>query len=144
MKYFLATLLLFAGVMQAHSSPQDITALIRSLPGVESSVANLCEKACIGNEKRSWLESASLDEHGTLRLEVRLRNKHIPIKGIVLYDDTAHVTAQAILSLFSCSISNWEVKANNDIYDLLIGFFQEDIGTQIAELEDQCRKFFGQ
>lgn len=121
----------------------DITALVLGLPGVPEAIARICEQACMGNETRSWLERAELLPGFTLRFELRLQNRHVPFEGVVLYDDTARVTATATVAPLSCQVTDWSIDTNNDLYRAALPFFTDEIEEELTQIEGQCREFLG-
>ena len=140
-----ATLVLLAA-MQAPGPARaqtDITEALLSLPGVSEAIAGVCDRVCAGNERRSWLHNASLDASGRLRLELRLRSRHVPLQGVVIYDDTAHLSAEATVLLLRCEISDWRIASNNDVYAALLPIFEGDIATGIGDLKERCREDLG-
>lgn len=120
----------------------DITETLLTLPGVRVAIADICDDACAGNERKSWLHSATLNNMGRMRLELRLRSRHKPISNVVLYDDTAHVTVEATILLLHCKIDDWTVTSNNDIYALLLPIFAGTIDGEIEALQDRCEEIF--
>ena len=123
------------GVAQAQT---DITALVLSLPGVPEAIAGLCDQACLGDERLSWLERATLLPGPTLVFELRLRNRQT-ILGNVL-EDIAHVTATATITPLTCQVTAWSVESNNDLYNAALPLLTEEIERELATLEAQCRE----
>lgn len=120
----------------------DITEPLLTLPSVREAIAGICEDACAGNERKSWLHRATISNAGRMRLELRLRSKHKPFSNVVLYDDTAHVTAEATVLLLSCKIGDWTVKSNNDIYALVLPILKDTIDREIEALQGRCKEVF--
>lgn len=122
-------------VFALHSSAasgleKDITSLLSRNPSIASAVSALCDQACASNDKRSWLQRATVEiglSGVTVAATVNLQSRHVPMRGVVLYDDTAHVDVVADLALASCAVKNVRITANNDIYRLLIAAFRDQL-----------------
>jgi hypothetical protein len=121
----------------------DVTKLLLSRPEVSKGIADLCEHVCAGNERRSWLENATLTISGAsapMRLEalIKLRSRHVPFAGVVLYNDIANLTVVATLDPVSCKIIDVKLSSNNDLYQLVIGIFGPSLAGQFREVGSAC------
>lgn len=77
----------------------DLTNLICGQPQMqEAELTKACKDntisasiICQGNEGKAWCKGASLDINDTsvLRVSIGFRNKHVPLKGVVLYDSSS-------------------------------------------------------
>ncbi len=100
----------------------DLTQTLAAAPKTAQAVARLCQRACLGNQRKSWLESAVVHagmSGSTVTVVLKLRSKHAA-HGIVLYDETATVKVDADLSLEGCGITNLRASSNNDLYRALL------------------------
>lgn len=135
--------LLFCGLRasMAIGLERDITSLLNANPSIASAVGGLCDRLCAGNEKRSWLERATLEiglSGVSVAAMVSLESRHVPMRGVVLYDDTAHVDVVADLALASCAVQNVRITANNDIYRLLIDAFRAQLQDILLRAVPGC------
>jgi hypothetical protein len=86
----------------ANAQQLDVTRLLISRPGIANGIAGLCAHACAGNEARSWLEKATLTIFGAaapivLDATIKLESRHVPFRGVVLYDHTASLEKPPIV-----------------------------------------------
>ena len=89
----------------------------------------LCQRACLGNQRKSWLESAIVhaDTGGSsVTVLLKLRSKHAA-HGVTIYEETATVRVDADLSLAGCGITNVRATSNNDLYRALLRAFAPQI-----------------
>jgi len=103
----------------------DITQTLAATPKTAQEIAKLCERACLGNQRRSWLESAvaHADMAGSsVTVLLKLRSKHVA-HGLTIYEETATVRVDADLSLAGCGITNVRATSNNDLYRALLRAF---------------------
>jgi hypothetical protein len=99
-------------------------------PDVANGIAGLCAHACAGNEARSWLEKATLTINGAaapmvLDAAIKLKSRHVPFRGVVLYDDT-------------CNVTDVKLSSNNDLYQLVIRLFGSSLAGQFRDLGAAC------
>jgi hypothetical protein len=121
----------------------DITKLLLSRPGVSEKIADLCNHACAGNERKSWLEKATLTIAGasapmTLEVLIKLQSRHVPFRGVVLYDDTANLTVTASLDPVTCQVTDVKLSSNNDLYQLVIGILGPSLAGQFRAIGAAC------
>src|SRR5262245_26744140 len=93
----------------ANAQQLDVTRLLMSRPESANGIAGLCAHACAGNEARSWLEKATLTISGAaapmvLDATIKLQNRHVPFRGVVLYDDTASLDIKATVDPVTCNV----------------------------------------
>ena len=103
----------------------DLTQTLAATPKTAQEIAKLCERACLGNQRRSWLESAvaHADMAGSsVTVLLKLRSKHVA-HGLTIYEETATVRVDADLSLADCGITNVRATSNNDLYRALLRAF---------------------
>jgi hypothetical protein len=103
----------------------DLTQTLAATPKTAQEIAKLCERACLGNQRRSWLESAvaHADMAGSsVTVLLKLRSKHVA-HGLTIYEETATVRVDADLSLAGCGITNVRATSNNDLYRALLRAF---------------------
>jgi hypothetical protein len=111
----------------------DLTQTLAATPKAAQAIALLCERACLGNRRRSWLESAIVHagtSGSTVTVVLKLRSKHAA-HGIALYDETATVKVDADLSLEGCGISNLRASSSNDLYRALLRAFAPQIRAAV-------------
>jgi hypothetical protein len=128
---FAAALLMAA---PARAFDIDLTQTLVANPNVAEGVARLCKQACVGNRRKSWIESAIVhaDPAGSsLTVILKLRSRQSPMPGLVLYDETATVKVDADVSLADCGISNVHASSNNDLYRALLEAFAPQIKDAI-------------
>jgi hypothetical protein len=118
----------------------DLTPTLAANPKVQHEVAQLCERACLGNQRRSWLDKAVV--HGdlggsSLTVVLKLRSKHAA-HGVTLYDETATIKVDADLSLADCGVTNLRVSSNNDIYRALLRAFAPEIREAVQRKGKFC------
>jgi len=118
----------------------DLTPALAANPEVQRQVDRLCQQACLGNQRKAWLESAVV--HGDLggssvTVVLRLRSKQVA-QGFTLYEDTAKVRIDADISLADCGLSNIRATSNNDIYRALLKAFAPQIRAAIAKHGRYC------
>jgi hypothetical protein len=119
----------------------DLTPTLAANPRVQQEVAQLCKRACLGNQRRSWLESAIVhaDLGGSLvTVTLKLRSRQAAKNGPVLYDETATVKVDADLSLAGCGLANVRAASNNDLYRALLRAFAREIKAAILRRGRFC------
>jgi hypothetical protein len=118
----------------------DITPTLAASPKVQQEVARLCKRACLGNQRRSWLESAIVhaDPGGSsVTVLLKLRSKHA-LHGLTIYEETATVKVEADLSLADCGVSNVRATSNNDLYRALLRAFAPKIKAAVRSKGRFC------
>ncbi|MGA2493983.1 MAG: hypothetical protein ABSF67_13665 [Roseiarcus sp.] len=103
----------------------DLTQTLAATPRTAQEIAKLCQRACLGNQRKSWLESAIVhaDTAGSsVTVLLKLRSKHAA-HGVTIYEETATVRVDADLSLAGCGITNVRASSNNDLYRALLRAF---------------------
>jgi len=103
----------------------DLTQTLAATPKTAQAIAKLCERACLGNQRKSWLESAIVhaDASGSsVTVLLKLRSKHAS-RGLTVYEETATVRVDADLSLAGCGVTNVRATSNNDLYRALLRAF---------------------
>ena len=111
----------------------DLTQTLAATPKTAQAIARLCERACLGNQRKSWLESAVVHagiSGSSVTVVLKLRSKHAA-HGLVLYDETATVKVDADLSLEGCGITNLRASSSNDLYRALLRAFAPQIRAAI-------------
>jgi hypothetical protein len=121
----------------------DITKLLLSRPGIGEKIADLCDHLCAGNERKSWLEKATLTISGetapmTLEALIKLQSRHVPVRGVVLYDDTANLTVRASLDPVTCGVTDVKLSSNNDLYQLVIEILGPSLAGQFRAVGAAC------
>jgi len=119
----LAAALLAAGPALAFDI--DLTQTLAATPKTAEEIAKLCDHVCLGNHRKSWLESAIVhaDAGGSsVTVLLKLRSKHAA-HGLTIYEETATVRVDADLSLAGCGITNVHATSNNDLYRALLRAF---------------------
>jgi len=107
----------------------DLTPTLVATPKTAEEIAKLCQHACLGNQRKSWLESAIVhaDAAGSsVTVLLKLRSKHAA-HGLTIYEETARVRVDADLSLADCGITNVRATSNNDLYRALLRAFAPQI-----------------
>ena len=107
----------------------DRTQTLAATPRTAQEIAKLCDRACLGNQRKSWLESAIVhaDTGGSsVTVLLKLRSKHAA-HGVTIYEETATVRVDADLSLADCGITNVRARSNNDLYRALLRTFAPQI-----------------
>jgi hypothetical protein len=107
----------------------DLTPTLAATPKTAEAIAKLCQHACLGNQRKSWLESAIVhaDAGGSsVTVLLKLRSKHAA-HGLTIYEETATVRVDADLSLADCGITNVRTRSNNDLYGALLRAFAPQI-----------------
>ena len=107
----------------------DLTQTLAATPNTAQEIAKLCQHACLGNQRKSWLESAIVhaDVGGSsLTVLLKLRSKHAS-HGLTIYEETATVRVDADLSLAECAVTNVRATSNNDLYRALLQAFTPEI-----------------
>ena len=118
----------------------DLTPTLAAAPKVQQEVARLCKRACLGNQRKSWLESAIVhaDMGGsTVTVVLKLRSKQAA-HGVAVYDETATVKVEADVSLAGCGIANVRATSNNDLYRPLLRAFAPRIKAAIRSKGKFC------
>jgi hypothetical protein len=124
----LAPMALAASLLAAGSAAAldiDLTQTLAATPKTAEEIARLCQRACLGNQRKSWLESAIVhaDVGGSsVTVLLKLRSKHAA-HGVTVYEETATVRVDADLSLAGCGITNVHATSNNDLYRALLRAF---------------------
>jgi hypothetical protein len=129
------------GSCPAYAFDIDLTQTLASNPKVAEGVARLCKRACLGNRRKSWLESAIVhaDPAGSsLTVILKLRNRQSPAPGVVLYDETATVKVDADVSLADCGIGAVHASSNNDLYRALLRALAPQIKAAIRRQGRFC------
>ncbi len=111
----------------------DLTQTLAATPKTAQEIAKLCERACLGNQRKSWLESAVVHagtSGSTVTLVLKLRSKQAA-HGVTLYDETATVKVDADLSLEGCGITNLRASSSNDLYRALLRAFAPQIRAAV-------------
>ena len=121
----------------------NITKLLQQRSNIDAELNALCNRICAGNESRGWLDHALLHLRPTapaseIEAHVRLRSRHVPMKGIVAYDDTAHLLVRADVDNQTCEVSNVRLTSNNDIYTVLIAVFRPQLEAMTRDLKPPC------
>jgi len=114
-----------------------------SRPEIANGIAGLCAHACLGNEARSWLEKATLTISGAaapmvLDATIKLKNRHVPFRGVVAYDDTASLDVRATIDPATCNVTDVKLSSNNDLYQLVIGIFGSSLAGQFRNVGAAC------
>ncbi len=123
----------FSAAAPAAALDIDLTQTLAATPKTAEAIARLCQRACLGNQRKSWLESAIVHAGtggSTVTLVLKLRSKHAA-HGIVLYDETATVKVDADLSLAGCGIANLRASSSNDLYRALLRAFAPQIRAAV-------------
>jgi hypothetical protein len=119
----------------------DLTQTLASNSKVAEGVARLCKRACLGNQRKSELESAIVhaDPSGSsLTVILKLRSRQSPARGVVLYDETAKVRLDADVSLADCGIGEIHASSNNDLYRVLLRALAPQIKAAIRRQGRFC------
>ena len=125
---FALTVALFAAAPAA-AFDIDLTQTLAATPKTAEEIAKLCQRACLGNQRKSWLESAIVHAGtggSSVTVLLKLRSKHAA-HGLTIYEETATVRVDADLSLAGCGISNVRATSNNDLYRALLRAFAPQI-----------------
>lgn len=107
----------------------DLTQTLAATPKTAEEIAKLCQRACLGNQRKSWLESAIVHTEtsgSSVTVVLKLRSKHAS-RGLTIYEETATVRVEADLSLADCGITNLRATSNNDLYRALLRAFAPQI-----------------
>ena len=123
----------FSAAAPAAALDIDLTQTLAATPKTAQEIARLCERACLGNQRKSWLESAIVHagtSGSSITVALKLRSKQAA-HGIVLYDETATVKVDADLSLEGCGISNLRASSSNDLYRALLRAFAPQIRAAV-------------
>jgi hypothetical protein len=118
----------------------DLTQTLAATPKTAAEIAKLCDHACLGNRRKSWLESAIVHagtSGSSVTVALKLRSKQ-EAGGVTLYDETATVKLDADLSLAGCGISNVRATSNNEIYRVLLRAFAPRIREAIRKKGHFC------
>jgi len=111
----------------------DLTQTLAATPKTAQEIAKLCERACLGNQRKSWLASAIVHAGtggSSVTVLLKLRSKHAS-HGLTIYEETATVQVDADLSLEGCGIANVRASSNNDLYRALLGAFAPQIRAAV-------------
>jgi hypothetical protein len=112
----------------------DLTQTLLANPKVVEGVARLCKQVCLGNKRKSWIESAIVHAGpagSSLTVILKLRSRQSPAPGLVLYDETATVKVDADVSLADCGIGDVRATSDNDLYRELLKAFAPEIRKAI-------------
>jgi hypothetical protein len=123
----------FFAVAPAAAFDIDLTQTLGATPKTQQEIARLCQHACLGNQRKSWLESAIVhaDTGGSsVTVRLKLRSKH-SAHGLTIYEETATVRVDADLSLADCGITNVRATSNNDLYRALLRAFAPQIRAAV-------------
>lgn len=119
----------------------DLTPTLAANAKVQREVGRLCQQVCLGNKRRSWLESAIVhaDLGGTSSVTVRLKlqSRHVS-HGLIVYEETATVRVDADLSLAGCGITNVRASSNNDLYRALLRAFAPQLRAAVRRKGKFC------
>jgi len=118
----------------------DLAPTLASNPKIQRDVARLCERACLGNKRRSWLDKAIVHADlagSSVTVLLKLQSKQVS-GGLTLYEETATVRVDADLSLADCGVSNVRATSNNDIYRALLKTFEPEIRNAIQRKGKFC------
>lgn len=129
--------LIWIGCAAAAATGIDVTAVLLATTRIESEIDALCDAVCAGNEKAGSLRRA-IFQAPNLTLEIDLRSRHVPFRGVVLYDDTAHITARLELDPVTCRVIDVDLSTSNTLYSAMIEVFGAEIAGSAAELEPIC------
>ena len=119
----------------------DLTRTLAAIPKLAQEVARLCKTACLGNQRKSWLDSAILRAEPTgssIAVVLKLRSRHAVMRGVTLYDDTATVKIDADVSLAGCGLENVRASSSNTIYRALLKAFAPQIKAAIRRRGRFC------
>jgi hypothetical protein len=124
-------------LVPAHAQQLDVTKLLLSRPEAAKGIADLCERACAGNERQSRLEMATLTISGAtapmvLDATIKLRSRHVPLASVVLYDDTATLNVRATLDPVTCKVTDVKMSSNNDLYQFVIRIFGPSLAGELS------------
>jgi len=134
----LAAALLAAG--PALALDIDLTQTLAATPKTAEEIAKLCDRVCLGNHRKSWLESAIVHagtSGSSVTVVLKLRSKH-EARGVMLYDETATVKVEADLSLAGCAVSNVRATSSSEIYRVLLRAFAPQIREAVREKGHFC------
>lgn len=119
----LAAALIAAGPAAAFDI--DLTQTLAATPKTAQAIARLCQRACLGNQRKSWLESAIVHAdagRSSVTVLLKLRSKQVA-HGATIYEETATVRVDADVSLAGCGVTNVRATSNNDLYRALLRAF---------------------
>lgn len=123
----------FSAAAPAAALDIDLSQTLAATPKTAEAIALLCKRACLGNQRKSWLESAVVHagtSGSTVTLVLKLRSKQAA-HGVTLYDKTATVKVDADLSLEGCGITNLRASSSNDLYRALLRAFAPQIRAAV-------------
>jgi len=118
----------------------DLTPTLAANPDVQRAVARLCRRACLGNQRKSWLESAVVHAGlggPSVTVRLKLRSKQAA-RGVVVYEETATVRVDADLSLAGCAVTNVRATSSNAIYRALLRAFAPQIKAAVRRKGRFC------
>ena len=118
----------------------DLTPTLAANPKIQREVGRLCERACLGNQRKSWLESAIVHADlggSSVTVVLKLRSKSVA-RGVALYEETATVKVEADLSLAGCGLANVRATSDNDLYRALLRAFAPEIKAAILRRGRFC------
>jgi hypothetical protein len=69
---------------------------------------------------------------------IKLQSRHVPFRGVVLYDDTANLTVTASLDPVTCQATDVKLSSNNDLYQLVIGILGPSLAGQFRAIGAAC------
>ena len=98
----------------------DLAPALNNDHSISNEVRGLCNSVCQGNERRSWIHSAVLrfDPNATYSrgtIHLRLRSRHVPMRGVVFYDHTENVRIRFRIHNVSCRAEVLNVSASGFI-----------------------------
>jgi hypothetical protein len=128
-------------VSPADAIEVDLTQTLAAIPSVARGVARLCKTACLGAQRKSWLDSAVLHAAPTgssITVVLKLRSRQTLMRGVALYDDTATVRIDADVSLADCGLENVKASSSNTIYRALLKAFAPQIKAAIRRRGRFC------
>ena len=113
---------------------------LAATPETAAEIAKLCDHVCVGNRRKSWLNSAIVHagtSGSSVTVALKLRSKQ-EARGVMLYDETATVKVEADLSLAGCSVTNVRATSNNEIYRVLLRAFAPQIRAAVRRHGQFC------
>ena len=133
-----------AGFLLAYLAPvgaTDVTQLVKGK--IDASLSERCDSLAVGNEKSCALKHADFDLRlkqatSLLTIDIDLRSRHVPVSGMVLYDDTAHINVNAEINNDDCNIYNVKIETSNEIYKILVDVFQTELEKLLRRTGSDC------
>jgi hypothetical protein len=130
----------FSAATPAAALDIDFTPTLAAVPKVQQEAARLCKRACLGNQRKSWLESAIVHAGAggsSVTVLLKLRSKQAA-HGVIVYEETATVKVDADLSLAGCEITNVRATSNDDLYRPLLRAFAPQIKAAVRRKGRFC------